>query len=87
MCSINTLPTSFDVVNSFLWFIMATIKAIGSLIPFTLPLQDNEQVIVLEDMFGSRFNFQIGTMYVKQEMYFANGEVCKMILMQKKKEE
>lgn len=30
-------------------------------------------MIVLEDLFGLRFNFQIGTMYAKLEMYY----ICK----------
>ena len=45
------------------------------------------QVIVLEDLLGLRFNLQTRTMYVKQYMYSANGDILETILMQKSKSE
>ena len=66
---------------------MANIHAYGSFVPFNLFLEDNGYVGVLKDLLGLRFNLQVGTMYVKQEMYFANGEVSRTILMQKNRSE
>src|SRR6202022_2032965 len=40
-------------------------------------------VSVSEDLLGLRFNLQIGSMYLEQEMYSANGEVYETILVQK----
>ena len=62
---------------------MATIRAHGSFVPFTLPLQDDGHVGVLEDLLSLRFNLQMGTMYLEQEMYFADGQVCETIMIQK----
>lgn len=46
---------------NFFSLIMATIHAHGSFVPFTLPLEDDSHVGVLDDMLGLRFNLQIGT--------------------------
>ena len=40
-----------------------------------------------EDLFSLTFNIHIGTMYLEQEMYFADGQVYEMILVQKNKTE
>ena len=62
---------------------MATIRAHGSFVPFTLPLQDDGRVGVLEDILSSRFNLQTGTMCLEQEMFSADGQVCETIMIQK----
>ena len=66
---------------------MATIRAHGSFVPFNLPLENDGCVVVLEYLLGLRFNLQIGTMYVEQEIYSASGIVSRTILMQKNKSE
>src|ERR1700737_1294801 len=62
---------------------MATIRAHGSFVPFILPLQDDGHVNVSEDLLSLRFNLQIGSMYLEQEMYSADEEVYETILVQK----
>ena len=62
---------------------MAIIRAYGSFVSFTLPLQDDGHVGVLEDLLSLSFNLQMRTMYIEQEMYYADGQVCKTILIQK----
>ena len=54
---------------------MATIRAHGSFVPFMLPLHDDGHVGVSEDLLGLRFNLHIGTIYLKHDIYFADGEV------------
>jgi hypothetical protein len=66
---------------------MATIRAHGSFVPFILPLQDDGHVSVSEDLLGLRFNLQIGSMYLEQEMYSPDGEVYETILVQKNRTE
>ena len=66
---------------------MATIRTHGSFVPFVLLLQDDNHVDVSEDLLSLRFNLQIRTMYLEQEMYSANGEVYETILVQKNKTE
>ena len=66
---------------------MATIRAYGSIVPFILPLQDDDHVDVSEDLLSLRFNLQIGTMYLEQEMYSADGEVYETVLVQKNRTE
>ena len=51
--------------------------------PFILPLQDDDYVVVTASLFSFIFHFHIGTMYVEQEMYSPNGDVTRTILMQK----
>ena len=48
-----------------------------------LPLQDDGFVCVSEDLLSLRFNLQLRTMYLEQEMYSADGEVYETILVQK----
>ena len=48
-----------------------------------LPYQDDDHVGVLEDLFSLRFNIHMGTMYIEEKMYFADGQVCEPILIQK----
>ena len=62
---------------------MTTIRAHGSFVPFILSLQDDGHVNVTEDLLSLRFNLQVGTMYLEQEMYSTNGEVYETILVQK----
>jgi hypothetical protein len=71
----------------FISFSMATIRAHGSFVPFILPLQDDGHVNVTEDLLSLRFNLQVGTMYLEQEMYSADGEVYETILVQKNRTE
>ena len=66
---------------------MATIRAHGSFVPFILPLQDDGHVNVSEDLLSLRFNLQIGTMYLEQEMYSADGEVYETVLVKKNRTE
>lgn len=63
--------------------IMASIPSQGALVPFILPLQDDDYVVVTASLFSFIFHFHIGTMYVEQEMYSPNGDVTRTILMQK----
>jgi hypothetical protein len=67
----------------FFPFSMATTRAHGSFVPFILPLQDDGHVSVSEDLLSLRFNLQIGSMYLEQEMYSTDGEVYETILVQK----
>ena len=46
---------------------------------FTLPLEDHGHVNVLENLLVLRFKLQIGTMYMKQEMYFVDCDISKTI--------
>ena len=66
---------------------MTTIRAHESFVPFTLPLHEDGHVGVLEDLLSLRFNFHMGTMYIEQEMYFADGQVCEIIMIQKNRTE
>ena len=67
--------------------IIATICAHGSFVHFTLPLEDDGHVSVSNDLLGLKFNLQIGTMYVEQEMYIVDGDISESILMQKNRSE
>lgn len=58
---------------------MATIRGHGSLVP----LGDDGNVGVSKDFIDLRFNLQIGTMYVEQEMFSMDGHLSVTILMQK----
>jgi hypothetical protein len=62
---------------------MATIRAHGSFVPFILSFEDNGHVSVSDDLLSLRFNLQIGTMYLEQKIYSADGEVYETILVQK----
>ena len=62
---------------------MATIKAFGLIVPFSLPLDDHHHVKVSEDLLSLRFNLRIGSMYVKQEMYSTNIDILETILIPK----
>ena len=62
---------------------MATIKASGSFVPFTLPLEDDHHVKVSEELLSLRFNLRIGSMYVEQEMYSTNGDILETVLIPK----
>ena len=62
---------------------MATIKASGSFVPFTLPLEDDHHMKVSKDLFSLRFNLRIGSMYVEQELYFMNNDILETILLPK----
>ena len=48
-----------------------------------LSLQDDGHVDVSEDLLSLIFNLQIGTMYLEQEMYSADGKVYETMLVQK----
>ena len=48
-----------------------------------LPLQDDGFVCVSEDLLSLRFNPQLRTMYLEQEMYFVDGKVYETLLVQK----
>ena len=54
MNSIHSIMKIFD-------YYMASIKAFGSLVPFTLPLGNNGYVVVSKDLLELRFNFLVGT--------------------------
>ena len=62
---------------------MAIIRAHKYFVPFMLSLQDDGHVDVSEDLVSLRFNLQIGTMYLKQKIYSADGEVYETVLVQK----
>ena len=66
---------------------MTTIRSHGSFVFFMLPLQDDGHVDVSEDLLSLRFNLQIGTMYLEQQMYFANGKVYETMLVQNNRTE
>ena len=66
---------------------MATNRAHGSFVPFTLPLGDDGHVCISEDLFSLRFDLWIGTMYVEQEMHNVDSDISKTILMQDNKTE
>jgi hypothetical protein len=62
---------------------MTTIKASGSFVPFTLPLDYDYHVKVSEELLSLRFNLRIGSMYVEQKMYGMNGDILETILIPK----
>ena len=62
---------------------MASIKASGSFVPFTLSLEDDHHIKVSKDLLSSRFNLRLGFMYVEQEMYSMNGDILEIILIPK----
>lgn len=70
----HTLST-FLQSHTFLSFQMATIRVERSLVPITLPFQDDDHVFLSKDLLSLRFNIQVGTMYVEQEMYNVEGHV------------
>ena len=51
--------------------------------PFTLPLKDGGFVGVSKNLLGLRFNLQIRSMYIENEMYSKEKDVSKTILMHK----
>ena len=55
--------------------------------PFTLPLKDANHLGVSKNLLSPRFNHQMGTMYMEQEMYNVDSDISKSILMQKNKSE
>lgn len=55
--------------------------------PFTLPLEDYDHASISEDVFSLRFNLPLWTMYVEQEMYFVDGDILEVTLLQKNKSE
>ena len=62
---------------------MAIIRAYGYFVAFTLPNEVHVHVSISKDLFTSRFNLQIGPMYVEQKMYFVVGDISETILLQK----
>lgn len=48
---------------------MTTVRAHGSLVPFTLPLEIDDHLGVSKYMLNLKFNLHVETMNVKQEMY------------------
>lgn len=58
---------------------MASIKAYGSFVPFTLHLEDYAHVNVVKYLLSLRFNLQIKIMYVKYEMYHVDGDILEII--------
>ena len=66
---------------------MAIIKAHGSFVSFTLSFEDDGYVGVSEGLLSLGFNLHDGTMCIEQEMYYEDGDVSKIILMQKNKSE
>lgn len=75
----------YRCVSIVLVFLIPTLKALDSLIPFILPLVDDGHVSVSEDMFRLRFNLNIRSMYLEQEMYTMDGDILKKISMQNNK--
>ena len=62
----NSLSSLHSKVSYFFfvpYFKMAIIKASGSFVTFTLPLDDDHHVKVSEDLLNLRFNLRIGSMY------------------------
>ena len=72
-CDVHCIPS----------LIMATIRARGLFVPFTMPLEDDSHVNVPKDLVGLRFTLQIGTTYMEQEISTMDGDTLKTILMQK----
>lgn len=48
---------------------MTTVRAHGSLVPFTLPLEIDDHLGVSKYKLNLKFNVHVETMNVKQEMY------------------
>ena len=67
--------------------IMATIRANGTGIPLSLPLDVDGKVIVHESLLSAKFGFLIGRMYVEQEVVSESGEVIETILQLKTRQE
>jgi hypothetical protein len=59
---------------------MATIKAHGSFVPFTMPLGVDDLVVISFDLLGLRINSWIGTLHLEQKMYNKEGEISQTIL-------
>lgn len=43
--------------------------------PFTLPFDNDGHVIIMEDLLFMKFNLQVGTIYIEQEMYSMDGDI------------
>ena len=84
MCTIIIISLPYYDVNIFRCFYIATIKAHGTMLPFTLPLEDDGFAYnVYKLLFGSWFNLQIGTMYIHHEMCIVDGDVYETIMVHK----
>ena len=62
---------------------MASIRAQGWTVPFTLPLGDDGRVLVEEQLLSAKFNFRIGTIYVEEEVYSDGGDLQETVLQMK----
>ena len=48
-----------------------------------MPLTIDGSILILENLMGLRFNFQMNTMYVEHELFNKSGWVSKFVFMQK----
>lgn len=58
---------------------MATIRAHGSYVPFTMPLGVDDLAVISYDLLGLRFNSWIGTLLLEQKMYNKEGDISQTI--------
>ena len=79
----NGLIFMSNVSLSSFYFIMTTIRATSSFVPFILPLADKSHMNVFKNLLSLRVNFWIRIMYVEQEMYYVDGNILETILLQK----
>ena len=54
---------------------MATIRAYGSFVLFIWTLVGHGHVSISEDLLSLRLNLHIGAIYVKQKMYYMDGNI------------
>lgn len=66
---------------------MATIRAQGSSVSFTLPLEIDDHVGVSKNMLSLQFNLHVGTMYIKQEMYNVERYIGENVIQKNRSED
>lgn len=60
---------------------MALVRALGSLVPYTLHLSVDGLVLGWEDLLGLRFDFLIIIMYVEQEIFMECGDFLVIFML------
>ncbi len=62
---------------------MASFRSYGSSVPFTLPVGDDGSTRVEEVVLSARFNLNVGSVYVEQEIFSSEGVLQETVLQMK----
>lgn len=62
---------------------MASLRALGQDVPFTMPLSDDGRVTVLEQLLCLKFLFRKDTIYIEEEVFDSSGVLLETILQLK----